>query len=87
MTNNLDLTHLAHSLSDRHVRLYIGNDDARVGTRECFDFAMALVDKKKTRTAQLELIISPSIGQSGHGTPPEIFQQGAAWISQVLKMN
>lgn len=83
---NLDLTHLATSLSDRHVRLYIGNHDTQVGTRDCFDFAMALVDHKKTRTAQVELLIGPSIGRSGHGTSPEIFQQGAQWIAKSISL-
>ncbi len=82
---HLDLAHLADQLADRHVRLYIGNCDTRVGTRNCFDFAMALVDRKKIRTAQVELLISPSIGQMGHGTPPEIFQQGMRWIASHLK--
>lgn len=80
----LDLNHLAEKLSDRHVRLYIGNCDTRVGTRNCFDFAMALVEHKKQRTAQVELFISPSIGKEGHGTSPEIFQEGAKWITQLI---
>ncbi|HSX10327.1 MAG TPA: prolyl oligopeptidase family serine peptidase [Chlamydiales bacterium] len=82
--NNLDLIHLAKALGDRHVRLYIGNHDTRVGTRECFDFAMALVDHKSARTSQVELIIGPSIGHMGHGTSPEVFQQGAHWLENCL---
>lgn len=82
----LDLIHLAAALSDRHVRLYIGNDDTRVGTRDCFDFATALVEKKKTRVSQVELFITPSIGQMGHGTSPEIFQQGANWIASAFRL-
>src|SRR5690606_34160312 len=68
--NALDLIHLAKALSDRHVRLYIGNDDKRVGTRDCFDFAMALVQEKKARTSQVEMTITPSLGRDGHGTSP-----------------
>ncbi len=78
--NRLDLIHLAPNLSDRHVRIFIGNEDTRVGTRECFEFAMALVAHKKQRTAQVGLEIYPSIGQMGHGTPPEIFKKGVEWI-------
>ncbi|PIS01970.1 MAG: alpha/beta hydrolase [Chlamydiae bacterium CG10_big_fil_rev_8_21_14_0_10_42_34] len=86
LAKSLDLTHLAPLISDRHVRLYIGNDDTRVGTRSCFDFAMQLVEHKKGRTSHVELFISPSIGQMGHGTSPEIFQQGAHWVASHLAM-
>lgn len=85
LVGSFDLIHLAELLSDRYVRLYIGNHDTRVGTKECFDFAMELVRKKKTRIAQVEMIMSPSIGQAGHGTPPSIFSQGAAWLAQCLQ--
>lgn len=82
--NRLDLHLLAPALADRHVRLYIGNDDTQVGTKECFDFASAIVKEKKTRTAHVEFFMYPSIGKNGHGTPPEIFQQGAQWILHQL---
>ena len=84
LVRSLDLTHLSHPLSNRHVRLYIGNQDTRVGTHECFEFAMSLVEHKKQ--AQVELFITPSIGQMGHGTPPEIFQQGAQWIAKSISL-
>lgn len=87
LANKLDLEHLAPQLSDRHVRLYIGNDDTRVGTRSCFEYAMKLVEKRQTRTSQVELSIYPSIGQMGHGTPPEIFKGGAEWILSHLHAN
>lgn len=82
--DQLDLVHLAPKISDRHIRMYIGNDDTRVGTRSCFDYAMKLVEEKKMRSAQVELFIYPSIGQMGHGTPPEIFKEGANWILSNL---
>jgi predicted esterase len=85
IANSFDLVHLAKDLSDRHIQLYIGNEDTRVGTSECFDFAMSLVKHKKTRTAPVELLVYPSIGQMGHGTPPEIFQKGANWIAERIK--
>jgi esterase FrsA len=83
-THELSLNHLAPLLSDRHIRLYIGNDDARVGTAHCFDFCQELVKHKKARSAQVELFITPSIGREGHGTSPEIFSQGAQWIANCL---
>jgi len=85
LAHSFDLTHLSEKLSDRHIQVYIGNEDTRVGTRECFDFAMSLVKHKKARTSDVELLIYPSVGQSGHGTPPEIFKQGADWIFSHLK--
>ncbi len=87
LVRSLALETLAEFLCDRHVRLYIGNYDTRVGTRSCFDFSMSLAEKaheKKIRSPQVELIISPSVGQMGHGTPPSIFQQGADWIANCL---
>lgn len=85
LVHSFDLTHQAPRLSDRHTRLYIGNHDTRVGTRACFDFAMALVEHKKTHHApQVELIITPSLGRDGHGTAPETFQQGAAWLANSI---
>lgn len=84
LVDHLDLLHLAQKLSDRHIKLYIGNEDTRVGTQECFEFAMHIVKKKVNRSADVELLIYPSIGQMGHGTPPEIFQKGADAIMQVF---
>ncbi|MBS0626132.1 MAG: prolyl oligopeptidase family serine peptidase [Verrucomicrobia bacterium] len=84
LVHSYDSSSIAPLISDRHIRLYIGNRDTRVSTRACFDFSMHLVDAAKTRTPQIELIISPSVGQMGHGTPPSIFQQGAAWLEECL---
>lgn len=85
LAHSFDLAHLAPRLFNRHTRLYIGNHDTRVGTRDCFDFAMALVEQKKTHhPPQVEMIITPSLGRDGHGTAPEIFQQGSAWLTSSL---
>ncbi|MBU6383633.1 MAG: hypothetical protein KGQ49_01490 [Verrucomicrobia bacterium] len=86
IVNGLDLIHLAAPLGDRHTKLFIGNEDTRVDTQACFDFAMAIVAKKKTRTAHVELQIYPSVGQMGHGTPPEIFKAGASWLLEHIKL-
>lgn len=74
-------------LFDRPIRLYIGNRDTRVGTRQCFDFTQRLVETSFTnsrRSAPVELIISPSIGHMGHGTSKEIFTDGALWLARKL---
>lgn len=86
IANGLDLIHLADQLADRHIKFYIGNEDTRVGTKECFELAMAIVAKKKSRTSQLHLQIYPSVGQMGHGTPPEIFMMGMNWLVDSLKV-
>lgn len=78
--SHLDLIHLT-PLAKKHVRLYIGNADTRVGTRDCVDFALHLAAQK--RSAQVELFITPSIGHMGHGTAPEIFQQGSEWLYSI----
>lgn len=82
----LALTHVADQLVDRQVRFYIGNRDHRVSTRQAFHFIEVLANAayhQGIRSAQAELIIYPSIGHKGHGTPPHIFKDGIQWM---LKM-
>ncbi len=84
IVQSFDLVPLVDRLCDRRVRIYIGNRDTRVSTRGAMDFVLALSEaahKQHIRHAQIDLIVSPSIGHMGHGTPPEIFRQGAEWIS------
>ncbi len=78
---------LAPSLSDRHIRFYIGNRDTRVGTKQTFHFVEKLVEsahEKKIRSAPIEMILTPSIGHQGHGTSLESFKAGALWIADQL---
>lgn len=82
-----NVEHLAPALADKHMRFYIGNHDQRVGTRNTFEFLEALVKaavQKKIRTPQIELIVTPSIGQQGHGTSPESFKGGALYLADLL---
>lgn len=88
LVKSLNTAHLVDRLTDKNVRLYIGNLDVRVGTRRCFDFTEKLAlaaFEKRVRSPNVELIISPSIGQYGHGTSKEIFHQGAQWVAEKLK--
>lgn len=81
------LTQLVDQLSDVHVRFYIGNQDSRVKTDACYNFIKHLADHsfiKGMRSPLTELILYPSIGHKGHGTPPEIFQDGAIWLKNQL---
>jgi len=83
-----DAVNVCKQLSSRQLRLYIGNHDTLVNTRACFDFSQRVVEEavqQQIRSPQVELFLHPSIGHKGHGTPPEIFRQGADWISSCLR--
>lgn len=86
--SGLSAKNVASSLADRHTRIYIGNRDTRVSTKSCFEFVEILADSaysQKIRSPQVELFITPSIGQYGHGTSPDTFKQGADWLASCLK--
>lgn len=90
LVKSLSVSHLKDDLYDRHIRFYIGNNDQRVHTSNCFHFLQTLVKtakKNNIRTPQIEMIISPSIGHQGHGTGPEIFKQGAHWLAKHISNN
>ena len=80
LVHSFDLIPLVDKLCNRPVRIYIGNRDTRVSTRACMEFVLALAEASH-RHPQVDLIVSPSVGVMGHGTPPETFRQGAEWIS------
>ncbi len=82
---NCDL--LTPSLISKYVRLYSGNRDTLVGTTNCFLFTQALIEAKFKaghKPLDAELILSPSIGNKGHGTAKETFEEGAHWMAQQL---
>ena len=84
LVSSYDLSQHAAALADRQIRFIIGNRDTRVSTRACFECIEKLVEaahEQKIRSAPIELILTPSIGQHGHGTTMETFRQGAQWIS------
>lgn len=88
LVEELDLIHLHPSLYSRTIRLYIGNLDTRVGTRYTFDLIEKLSKtawEHRIRSPKIELIITASIGQHGHGTSKEIFHQGAHFAAKELK--
>lgn len=81
------LENLAPALYNRHIRLYIGNHDTRVGTDHCFAWMQALANtawENRVRSSPIELIIGPSLGYQGHGTSPEVFRNGALWLGKTL---
>lgn len=74
-------------LIHKKLRYYIGNQDTRVGTKECFEFVFrlaTLAHEKHVRSPSAELIMSPSIGHKGHGTPPHLFKDGVDWAAKQM---
>jgi predicted esterase len=87
LIESLALSHLYPQLIGKKIRLYIGNRDVLVGTENAFRFVSDLTELSythKVRTPPVELIIFPSIGHKGHGTPPSIFKEGSDWIQTTL---
>ena len=83
LVEQYDIGLYASSLCSKRIRFYIGNRDQRVSTRACFECVEQIVEashEQHIRSAQIEMIVSPSTGQMGHGTPSEIFKKGADWI-------
>ncbi len=78
------LRYFIPQLVGKKLRYYIGNRDLKVGTEHAFAFIQELTERtyeSRIRSPQVELIIFPSIGNTGHGTPPTIFSAGADWIA------
>ena len=77
----LNLSTLVPKLSHlKALSFYSGTHDTLVGTNHCIDFVRALANAKMN----VELLLYPSIGHGGHGTPPHIFQKGAKWVKTHL---
>jgi len=85
--DSYDLENLSETLYNRHLRMYIGNRDLRVGTENAFSLCQNLSEKafsKGIRSPTIEMVINPSIGHQGHGTSPETFKDGALWLANLL---
>lgn len=70
-------------LSRCAVRVYSGNTDTRVGTRNCFELMAALADRARSRNVRSpphEYIMFCSLGKEGHGTSSDVFCVGARWL-------
>lgn len=83
----LSLQALIPELTDKTMRFYIGNYDTLVSTKRCFSFIHELTEscyQKNRRFPPIELVIYPSIGHKGHGTPQEIFLVGSEWLYSGL---
>lgn len=85
--DRFSLTAVVDQLIHTRLRFHIGNHDMRVGTDICYQFIHQLTKaafNQGIRSPGVELIIYPSIGYQGHGTPPLIFSDGADWIKRQL---
>lgn len=85
--SSFSLENLIPDLLSKTIRFYIGNCDTLVDTPRCFSFIHSLsaaIHQHKRKSPPVELVIHPSIGHKGHGTPPEIFEAGAAWIKAKI---
>lgn len=83
----ISLQFLVNQLVHKHLRFYIGNRDTRVGTDTCYQLIRTLTEAAFTqgiRSPTVELMIYPSIGHKGHGTPSYIFEDGADWLKRQL---
>jgi hypothetical protein len=79
--------HIEELFHLKGLRFYIGNRDTRVNTDACYTFVREFTEKaytQKNRQTQCELILYPSIGFKGHGTPSEIFLEGSLWLKKYL---
>ena len=87
--HQLDLLNFVEQLAGKTVRYHVGNRDTCIGTADCFNFIHKLTEVAYThhhRSPPIELIIYPSVGHKGHGTPPYIFQAGADWLAERLNI-
>lgn len=85
--DSIALSSQVGQLMHTRLRFYMGNRDTRVSTDACYEFIRLLTEAafaKGIRSPQVELILYPSIGYKGHGTPPAIFYDGADWIKRQL---
>ncbi len=90
LLEQLSIFRLKEQLKNTAIRYYIGNRDTMVQTTACYEFVRELTDfvyDSGTRSPQVELILSPSIGYKGHGTSQEKFEDGAHWIKTQLGLN
>jgi esterase FrsA len=82
-----NLEYHSSNIIGRPFKFFIGNHDTLVGTDNAFGLVHSLVDesvKKGVKSPPVSLSIYPSIGHKGHGTPKEIFEEGAQWMAKQV---
>lgn len=90
LAKQLSLTNQVEALVGKTVRFYIGNRDIWVSTDACYRFIRELTEashERRHRGLPIELILFPSVGHRGHGTPPHIFRSGSDWLITLFASN
>lgn len=84
LTQSLAASTLAEKLAGRPIWICIGNNDQRVGTKNCFDFsqAVAAATVKTAHSAPVEIHIMETVGHAIHGTAHE---EAAVWLATKLR--
>lgn len=74
-----------HKLDLSSYRLWvsIGHQDTRVQTNAAFDFFHSQLQRAPAKKRDHRLVIYPSIGYKGHGTPDSIFEEGINWLKRA----
>lgn len=82
-----NLSALKEKLYHKKIRFYIGNHDTRVHTDSCYQFLRNVTETAylhRSRSPDIELMMTASVGHKGHGTLPHIFEDGIRWlVSQI----
>jgi alpha-beta hydrolase superfamily lysophospholipase len=82
----MDACRWASKMSELALKVWIGNLDRKVGVAPAFEWVQAVAHAQEAagrRVCPSELIVRPSVGHLGHGTPPESFEEGVKWLMQV----
>lgn len=74
-------------LAKHPVWMSVGHADTRINTRDVIRMMEGLCNSKAHVPMQHQLVIYPSIGYKGHGTPAEIFCQGIQWLSEQRSLH
>ncbi len=83
----LSVTNILPLLIRKKIKIFIGNDDTRVGSDPSYAFLRELISQAKEagqRSFPFELSFHPSTGHQGHGTLPHIFKEGAEKVKKWI---
>jgi hypothetical protein len=87
LAKSLSLYHLSPKLINKNFKIFISNNDTRVGTKQTLHFMESLVKENISsghRQPPIETTLYPPSGHKGHGTLPCHFHEGSQWIADKL---
>lgn len=84
LTQSLAARMLAGKLANRPIWICMGNNDQRVGTRNCFEFTQAVTAASlaTAKTAPIEFHIMETEGHRTHATAHD---DASAWLADKMK--